>query len=203
MRQRVSESIPGNRFDDGKIRCQWCLGDDVYKAYHDDEWGVPVHNDRDLFELLMLEGFQAGLSWRTILGKRENFFRAFDGWVPETIAAYGPEKIASLMADTGIVRNRLKIEGAVKNARAFLHTVDEFGTFDRYIWQFTRGGVLDRPLPVSIGEIPSSTPESDAMSKALKKRGFTFVGTTICYAFMQSAGMVNDHVTECWKSQSS
>lgn len=189
-----------NPIDDGKIRCQWCLGDGIYMAYHDEEWGVPVHDDRDLFERLMLEGFQAGLSWRTILGKRENFFRAFDGWVPETIATYGPEKIADLMADAGIVRNRLKVEGAVKNARAFLLSVDEFGSFDQFIWQFTGGDVLAKPLPTSMGEIPSSTPESDTMSKALKKRGFTFVGTTICYAFMQSAGMVNDHIADCWRS---
>jgi DNA-3-methyladenine glycosylase I len=159
-----------------------------------------VHDDRELFERLMLEGFQAGLSWRTILLKRENFFRAFDGWQPEKIAEYGPDDIARLMADPGIVRNRLKVEGAVKNARAYLAMVDAPGAFDRYLWQFTGGGVLDRPLPTAVGQIPASTPESDAMSKDLKKRGFTFVGTTICYAFMQSVGMVNDHVVTCFRA---
>jgi DNA-3-methyladenine glycosylase I len=185
---------------DGKVRCEWCLGDELYLAYHDEEWGVPVHDDRELFERLMLEGFQAGLSWRTILGKRDNFSRAFDGWDPEKIAAYGPDEIARLMADAGIVRNRLKVEGTVKNARAFLAVVDEFGSFDRYIWQFTGGGVLPGPRWAVTGEIPAKTPESDAMSKELKKRGFTFVGSTICYAFMQSVGMVDDHVADCWRA---
>jgi DNA-3-methyladenine glycosylase I len=169
-------------------------------AYHDEEWGVPVHDDRELFERLMLEGFQAGLSWRTILGKRENFFRAFDGWDPERIAAYGPDVIARLMADPGIVRNRLKVEGAVKNARAYVSVVDEIGSFDRYIWQFTGGDVLRGVRPTALSEIPASTPESDAMSKDLRKRGFTFVGSTICYAFMQSVGMVDDHVVGCWRA---
>jgi DNA-3-methyladenine glycosylase I len=184
---------------DGKVRCDWCLGDDTYLAYHDEEWGVPVHDDRELFERLMLEGFQAGLAWITILRKREHFFRAFDGWDPVTIAAYGPDDVARLMADPGIVRNRLKIEGTIKNARAFLDTAEEFGSFDRYIWQFTGGDVLRGPR-FAAGEIPATTPESDAMSKALKKRGFTFVGSTICYAFMQSVGMVDDHVAECWRA---
>lgn len=187
---------------DGKVRCDWCLGDELYMAYHDEEWGVPVHDDRELFERLMLEGFQAGLSWRTILGKRENFSRAFDGWNPEAIAAYGPDDIARLMADPGIVRNRLKIEGAVKNARAFLRIVDEIGSFDRYIWQFTGGEVLRGPRRSSLSEIPATTPESDAMSKELRKRGFTFVGSTICYAFMQSVGMVDDHIAGCWRAGS-
>jgi DNA-3-methyladenine glycosylase I len=185
---------------DGKIRCNWSMSDDLYIKYHDEEWGVPVHDDRDLFERLMLEGFQAGLSWRTILGKRENFNRAFDGWDPEKIAAYGPDNIARLMADAGIVRNRLKVEGAVKNARAYLSIRDTPGAFDRYIWQFTGGDVLKKSLPNAMDEIPASTPESDAMSKDLKKRGFTFVGTTICYAFMQSVGMVNDHMATCWRA---
>lgn len=186
--------------DDGKIRCSWCGTDPLYVAYHDEEWGVPVHDDRELFERLMLEGFQAGLSWRTILVKRENFFRAFDGWNPEFIAAYGLDDLARLMADAGIVRNRLKVEGTVKNARAFLRVVDETGSFDRFIWQFTGGGVLNRPRPQGLSDIRSSTPESDAMSKELKRRGFTFVGSTICYAFMQSAGMVDDHVADCWRA---
>lgn len=166
-------------------------------AYHDTEWGVPCHDDRELFERLMLEGFQAGLSWSTILAKRENFWRAFEGWDPERIALYGPGDIARLMNDAGIVRNRLKVEGAVKNARAFLDAQAEHGSFDRYIWSFTGGATLDRTAPRSFGDIPATSPESDAMSKALKQRGFTFVGTTICYAFMQSVGMVNDHLADC------
>jgi DNA-3-methyladenine glycosylase I len=169
-------------------------------AYHDDEWGVPCHDDRELFELLMLEGFQAGLSWSTILKKRENFFRAFDGWEPETIAAYGPDDLARLMADPGIVRNRLKVEGAIKNARAYLRIREELGSFDEYIWSFVGGATLAKPVFATVAEIPVSTPESDALSKDLKKRGFTFVGTTICYAYMQSAGMVNDHVVGCFKA---
>jgi DNA-3-methyladenine glycosylase I len=185
---------------DGKVRCEWSLSDQLIMAYHDEEWGVPVHDDRELFERLMLEGFQAGLSWRTILAKRENFVRAFDGWEPARVAAYGPEEIARLMADPGIVRNRLKVESAVKNARAFLDVVDEMGSFDRYIWQFTGGEVLRAPRRWALGEIPATTPESDAMSKDLKKRGFTFVGSTICYAFMQSVGMVDDHVAGCWRA---
>lgn len=185
---------------DGKVRCDWCLSDELYMAYHDEEWGVPVHDDRELFERLMLEGFQAGLSWRTILGKRDNFFRAFDGWEPEKIAAYGPDEIARLMADAGIVRNQLKVEGAVKNARTFLRVVDETGSFDRYIWQFTGGDVLPGARRAALNEIPAKTPESDAMSKELKRRGFTFVGSTICYAFMQSVGMVDDHVADCWRA---
>ena len=186
---------------DDRVRCGWCLGDDLYMAYHDEEWGVPVHDDRELFERLMLEGFQAGLSWRTILAKRENFFRAFDGWDPTTIAAYGDEDIARLMADPGIVRNRLKVNGAVNNARAFLDVVEETGSFDRYIWQFTGGDVLRGRRAQALGEIPATTSESDAMSKALKKRGFIFVGSTICYAFMQSVGMVDDHIADCWRAE--
>jgi DNA-3-methyladenine glycosylase I len=186
--------------DDGKVRCAWCLGDEVYMAYHDDEWGYPIHDDRTLFALLMLEGFQAGLSWRTILGKREHFHRAFDGWDPEIVAGYGEEKIARLMSDPGIVRNRLKVQGAVRNARAYLALVEETGSFTRFLWQFTGGATLDKPRPVLMTDIPSKSPESDAMSKELRRRGFTFVGSTICYAFMQSAGMVDDHVADCWRS---
>ncbi len=184
-------------FPEPKVRVCWGMVGPLDAAYHDTEWGVPCHDDRDLFERLMLEGFQAGLSWSTILAKRENFWRAFGGWDPERIARYGPDDIARLMNDAGIVRNRLKVEGAVKNARAFLDAQAEHGTFDRYIWSFTGGDTLDRPAPQSFGDIPATSPESDAMSKALKKRGFTFVGTTICYAFMQSVGMVNDHLVDC------
>ncbi len=188
------------RVDDGRERCPWALGDELYLAYHDEEWGVPVHDDRALFERLMLEGFQAGLSWRTILYKRANFERAFHGWDPERIAAYGPDDIARLMADPGIVRNRLKIEGAVKNARAYLAILDSEPSFDSFIWRFTGGDILRKPPPVTIAAVPATTLESDAMAKELKRRGFTFVGSTICYAFMQSAGMVDDHLASCFRS---
>ena len=181
------------------VRCFWCVGDPLYEAYHDEEWSVPVHDDGQLFERLVLEGFQAGLSWITILRKRENFNRAFHNWNPETIAAYGPDDVARLMADAGIVRNRLKIEGAVKNARAYLRLKEE-GSFSDYLWSFTGGAVLRPEIAPDRGQVLSSTPESDAMSKDLKKRGFTFVGSTICYAFMQSAGLVDDHMAGCWKT---
>lgn len=164
--------------------------------YHENEWGVPCHDDRDLFERLMLEGFQAGLSWSTILAKRENFFRAFDGWDAEKIVRYGDEDVARLMADAGIIRNRMKVAAAVKNALAFLEIRDREGSFDRYIWSFIGGEPVDN-RPSAFGDIPATSPVSDAMSKALKKQGFTFVGSTICYAFMQSTGMVNDHLLEC------
>ena len=180
-------------------RCFWSVGDPLYEAYHDDEWGVPVYDDQQLFERLMLEGFQAGLAWITILRKRDNFFKAFDGWAPEIIAAYGPVDIARLMADAGIIRNRLKVAGAVKNARAYLQLKEE-GSFSDYLWSFVGGETLRAGTAPESGQIPSFTPESDAMSKALKKCGFTFAGSTICYAFMQSAGLVDDHVAGCWKS---
>ena len=178
-------------------RCGWAGDDPLMVAYHDDEWGMPVWDDTELFDRLMLECFQAGLSWRTILHRRQHFHRAFHGWDAERIAAYGPDDIARLLADPGIIRNRLKVEGAVKNAKAFLNVREERGSFANFIWSFTGGGVLDRPAPTGLGDIPATTPESDAMSKALKKLGFTFVGSTIIYAFMQSAGMVNDHVVGC------
>jgi DNA-3-methyladenine glycosylase I len=187
--------------DDGVVRCWWTGSDPLYQRYHDEEWGVPCHDDRELFERLMLEGFQAGLAWITILRKRETFFRAFDGWDPERIAAYGPDEIARLMADAGIVRNRLKVEGAVKNARAFLRLVEEQGTFDRYVWGFVGGDVLRRPALLTPEAIPSTSPESDALSKDLKRRGFTFVGSTIVYAFMQSVGMVDDHLAGCARAE--
>ena len=186
---------------DGKIRCSWCLGAPEYITYHDNEWGVPVHDDRELFELLMLEGFQAGLSWLTILRKRATFFQAFDGWDPVTISSYGPDDIARLLADPGIIRNRLKVAGAVRNAQAFLDTQAAWGSFDRYVWSFTGGEPLTRAArPGSLAEIPATTPESDAFSKDLKRRGFTFVGSTIVYAFMQSAGLVDDHVANCFRA---
>jgi DNA-3-methyladenine glycosylase I len=167
-------------------------------AYHDEEWGVPVHADVRLFEFLILEGAQAGLSWSTILNKRDNYRAAFDGFDPARVAGYDRRKVAALLKDPGIVRNRLKVNGAVQNARAFLAIQKELGSFDRYVWQFV-GGVPRRNAWRSLRDVPARTPESDALSKDLKKRGFTFVGSTICYAFMQATGMVNDHVTGCFR----
>ena len=187
--------------EDGISRCWWAGDDPLYRRYHDEEWGVPCHDDRELFERLMLEGFQAGLAWITILRKREHFFRAFDGWEPERIAAYGPEDVARLLADPGIVRNRLKVEATIANARAYLGLRDEIGSFDRYLWGFVGGETLRRPSQPAWDELPSRTAESDALSKDLKKRGFSFVGTTIVYAFMQSVGMVDDHVAGCFRAR--
>jgi DNA-3-methyladenine glycosylase I len=167
-------------------------------AYHDEEWGVPCRDDRALFERLLLEGFQAGLSWSTILRKRANFVRAFDGFAPTLVAAYGDDDVARLLADEGIVRNRLKVAAAISNAQAFLRVQDEFGTFTDYIWGFAPAPPLSRPR--SLAEIPATTAASDAMSKDLKRRGFRFVGSTICYAFMQSAGLVDDHVVDCFRA---
>ena len=178
------------------MRCPWCGEDPLYVAYHDEEWGVPSHNDRHLFEMLILEGAQAGLSWITILRKRPAYRRAFDRFDPKGIAEYKTPKLRELMNDAGIVRNKLKIESTVKNAKAFLAVQQEFGSFHAYIWQFVGGApIVNRLKPGD--RIPATTPESDAMSKALKKRGFTFVGSTICYAFMQATGMVNDHLVGC------
>jgi len=180
-------------------RCAWVpTSDPLYVAYHDLEWGVPVHDDQLLFEFLILEGFQAGLSWRTILYKRDNFRRAFDDFDPLKIAVYGEEKIAGLLADAGIVRNKAKVQASITNARAFLAVKEEFGSFDAYIWQFTGGKTL-RNTWTSMAEVPARTPESDAMSKDLLKRGFRFVGSTICYAHMQATGMVNDHTVDCFR----
>ncbi len=181
-----------------KVRCAWPGDDPLYCAYHDEEWGVPLHDDRRLFEFLTLEGAQAGLSWITILRKRENYRAAFDGFDPARIARYDANKIESLLQDAGIVRNRLKVQSAVINARKFLDVQDQFGSFDSFIWQFT-GGVPRQNKWRSLAEIPASTPESDAMSKELKRRGFKFVGSTICYAHMQATGMVNDHTTNCFR----
>jgi len=181
------------------IRCAWVPPDHpLYIAYHDDEWGVPVHDDRKLFEMLVLEGAQAGLSWSTILNKREEYRIAFDNFDPDKIARYDDAKIAELLANPGIVRNRLKVTAAVRNARAFLAIRDEYGSFDRCIWQFTGGKPIVNAWK-SLSELPARTAESDAMSKFLIKRGFTFVGSTICYAFMQAVGMVNDHTTDCFR----
>jgi DNA-3-methyladenine glycosylase I len=166
--------------------------------YHDEQWGVPVHDDRALFEMLILEGAQAGLSWNTILNKRENYHRSFDGFDYEKIAHYGEKDVARLLSDAGIVRNRLKIASAIDNAKALLAVRREFGTFDAYIWRFV-GGVPKRNDFRELGDLPASTTESDAMSKDLRKRGFRFVGSTICYAFMQAVGMVNDHEVPCFR----
>ncbi len=181
-----------------KNRCGWPGDNKLMIEYHDTEWGVPLHDDRELFEFLLLDNAQAGLSWQTILNKRENYRKAFDGFDPEKIAQYDERKIASLLNDPGIVRNRLKVGSAVTNARAFLEIQDEFDSFDNYIWQFVDGETI-RNSWKKLGDIPCTSPESDAMSRDLKKRGFKFVGSTICYAFMQSAGMVNDHLTCCFR----
>jgi DNA-3-methyladenine glycosylase I len=178
------------------IRCGWARND-LSIQYHDREWGVPLHDDRELFELLILEGAQAGLSWDTILKKRENYRAAFDNFDAKKIARYDPRKMLALMRNEGIVRNRLKILSAVQNAKAFLAVQKEFGSFDRYIWQFVGGESLVNAWKAK--QAPSRTAESDAMSKDLKKRGFNFVGSTICYAFMQATGMVNDHAMKCFR----
>jgi DNA-3-methyladenine glycosylase I len=178
-------------------RCAWA-SNELSIRYHDEEWGVPVHDDRTLFEFLILEGAQAGLSWNMILNKRENYRKTFDGFDPARVARYDRRKIERLLRDPGIVRNKLKIASAVGNAKAFLQVQKEFGSFDVYIWQFV-GGKPRVNSPKTMQQVPARTPESDAMSKDLKKRGFTFVGSTICYAFMQAVGMVNDHVVSCFR----
>lgn len=179
-------------------RCAWASTDTLYLAYHDNEWGVPVYDDRKLFEFLILEGAQAGLSWITVLRKRRNYARVFDGFDPSFIADYDQERITSLLKDSGIIRNRLKIESAVINARAFLQVKEEYGDFSTFIWKFI-GGKPKLNRWRNISEVPATTPESDAMSRDLKRRNFKFVGSTICYAFMQAVGMVNDHTTDCFR----
>ena len=179
-------------------RCKWATVDKAYTAYHDTEWGVPVHDDNKLFEMLILEGTQAGLSWLTVLKKRENYRKAYNEFDPVKIAQWDQEKIESLMKNSGIIRNRLKIKAAKTNARAFIETAGEFGSFDAFIWSFV-GFAPIRNSWKSVREIPSTTRESDRMSRELKKRGFKFTGSTICYAFMQAVGMVNDHVTDCFR----
>lgn len=183
---------------DRLVRCGWAGSDPLYIAYHDQEWGVPTHDDQALFELLMLETFQAGLSWITILRKREAFRRAFDGWDAERIAAYEDAEIARLLADPGIIRNRAKIQAAIRNAEAYLALRRELGSFDRYIWSFAP--TAPRPRPTSLDQIPVATPEAEALSRDLRKRGFRFVGPTSCYAFMQSAGLVDDHIASCFRA---
>ena len=187
--------MPSRLHGDSLVRCAWCGDDPLYVRYHDEEWGVPLHDDRRLFEMLILEGAQAGLSWITILRKRPAYRKAFDRFDAKKIARYDSTKKRALMRDAGIVRNRLKIDAAVANARAFLAVQKEFGSFDRYIWQFTGGGTINNSRPGM--KVQATSPESDAMSRDLKKRGFKFVGSTICYAFMQATGMVNDHSPDC------
>lgn len=179
-------------------RCAWCGNDPLYVKYHDEEWGVPLHNDRKLFEMLILEGAQAGLSWITILRKRKNYQKAFDNFNAKKIINYDTKKIKELLVNEGIVRNRLKIAATISNAKAFLEIQKELGSFDAYIWSFVGGEPIINRWK-SLKEIPATTPESDAMSKDLKKRGFRFAGSTICYAFMQACGMVNDHEVKCFR----
>ena len=181
-----------------KTRCGWTSSDPLYIAYHDEEWGVPVHDDGKLFEMLILEGAQAGLSWITILRKRENYRKAFNNFDVKKIVKYDSEKVKTLLQNEGIVRNRLKIAATIQNAKCFLEVQKEFGSFDKYIWQFIGGKPIKNQWK-TLKEIPAKTAESDAMSKDLKKRGFKFVGSTICYAFMQAVGMVDDHTVDCFR----
>ena len=183
-----------------KTRCKWCVGIDIYEKYHDEEWGVPVYEDQKLFEFLILETFQAGLSWITILKKRENFKLAFDDFDYKKVALYTEDKIQELLQDAGIIRNQLKVRAAVSNAVAFMKVQDEFGSFSKYIWEFTDGKPIQNNQQ-SLKEVPATTPLSDEISKDLKKRGFKFVGSTVVYAHMQATGMVDDHVANCWKKQ--
>jgi len=180
-----------------KNRCAWCEKDDLYRNYHDNEWGKPVYDDATLFEFLILETFQAGLSWHTILKKRENFRKAFDQFDVKKVAAYNDKKLQILIEDTGIIRNQLKIKSAVSNAQAFIKIQEEFGSFSKYIWAFVDGKPIDNK-PQTLKDVPATTPLSDALSKDLKKRGFKFVGSTVIYAHMQATGMVNDHVVDCF-----
>ncbi|GEC71801.1 DNA-3-methyladenine glycosylase I [Flavobacterium flevense] len=182
---------------ENKIRCAWCEKDDLYRKYHDEEWGKPVYDDATLFEFLLLETFQAGLSWYTILSKRENFRKAFDHFDYQKIAQYSDAKIQELLLDAGIIRNKLKVYSAVTNAQNFIKIQEEFGSFSKYIWAFTDGKPIDNK-PKTLKEVTATTPLSDAISKDLKKRGFKFVGSTVVYAHMQATGMVNDHIESCW-----
>ncbi len=182
------------------VRCTWCEKDDLYRNYHDQEWGKPIYDDQQLFEFLILETFQAGLSWYMVLAKRENFKKAFAHFDYKKVAQFDEDKIQELLLDAGIIRNKLKVRAAVSNAIAFMKVQEEFGSFSNYIWKFTDGKPIDN-CPKTLQEVPASTPLSDAISKDLKKRGFKFVGTTVVYAHMQATGMVNDHVVDCWTRQ--
>lgn len=191
-------SAPRRRMPSAKTRCGWAGSDPLYVAYHDEEWGVPEHDERRLFEFLVLEGAQAGLSWITILKKRENYRKAFAGFDPRRVARFDGRKVATLLENPGIVRNRMKIDAAIRNARAFLDVQREHGTFDAYVWQFV-GGAPRRNAWRTLRDVPAQTPEAEALSRDLKHRGFGFVGPTICYAFMQATGMVNDHLVSCFR----
>ena len=182
---------------ENKTRCAWCEKDDLYRNYHDNEWGKPVYDDETIFEFLILETFQAGLSWYTVLAKRENFRKAFDNFDLMKIANYSEDKMDALAEDSGIIRNKLKIKATVTNAQAFIKVQEEFGTFSKYIWGFVDGKPIDNQ-PKTLSEVKATTPISDALSKDLKKRGFKFVGSTVVYAHMQATGMANDHVMDCW-----
>lgn len=182
-----------------KLRCAWCEKDDLYRKYHDEEWGVPVYDDATIFEFLILETFQAGLSWHTILKKRENFRLALDNFDYKKIAEYSEDKVQELLQDAGIIRNKLKVQSAVLNAQAFIKVQEEFGSFSKYMWEFTnRKPIIN--YPKTLKDVPATTTLSDTISKDLKKRGFKFVGSTVIYAHMQATGMVNDHVEDCWRS---
>ena len=181
-----------------KIRCAWCEKDDLYRNYHDNEWGTPIYDDETIFEFLVLETFQAGLSWYTVLSKREDFRKAFNNFDYEKIARYSESKMRLLEQDSGIIRNKLKIKATVTNAQAFIKIQEEFGSFSKYIWDFVGGKPIDNN-PKTLKDVPATTEISDALSKDLKKRGFKFVGSTVMYAHMQATGMVNDHVEDCWR----
>ncbi len=183
-----------------KTRCPWCMKDDLYKSYHDNEWGKPLHDDKKLFELLCLEGAQAGLSWYTVLSKRENYRKAFDNFDAVKMSKYSVTKIEKLLQNEGIIRNRLKVNAFIGNAKAYLAIQKEFESFDKYIWQFVGGKQIKNDVK-AMGSVPVKTAISDTMSKDLLKRGFKFVGSTICYAFMQASGMVDDHINDCWKKK--
>jgi DNA-3-methyladenine glycosylase I len=191
------KKLGAQRHADGKLRCAWCTADPLYIGYHDTEWGLPVHEDRHLFEMLCLEGAQAGLSWLTILRKREGYRRAFDDFDAERMVRYDAAKRRRLLQDAGIVRNRLKIDAFIANAKAYLQICAQPGSFDAYIWKFTGGKTLRR-RPLYLGGIAQTTAQSDSMSKDLRQRGFRFVGSTICYAFMQAVGLVDEHQRYCW-----
>jgi DNA-3-methyladenine glycosylase I len=192
--------LRAQRHEDGKLRCAWCPADPLYIAYHDQEWGVALRDDARLFEMLCLEGAQAGLSWITVLRKRDNYRQAFDGFDAEKIARYGAAKKRSLLSNAGIIRNRLKVDAFIANARAYLELREAGDSFGDYLWQFTGGKVLRR-RPLYLGQVAASTRHSDAMSKDLKKRGFKFVGSTICHAFMQAVGIVDEHQRYCWAAR--
>lgn len=198
MREKKTRPVHPSHSSFRLVRCPWPGKNEQMIAYHDTEWGTPVHDDRKLFEFLVLDAFQAGLSWAIILKKREGFRKAFAGLEPAKVARFTPKRVEKLLLDPAIVRNRLKVEATIENARRFLAVQKEFGSFDRYIWQFT-GGKMKVNRWRELRQIPATSPESDAMSKDLKKRGFRFCGSTICYAFMQAAGMVNDHVVSCFR----